>query len=128
MTSTKIPPCKCCGEPAPPFGSAAYVRRTADQPAAPALTDERVEYYRCGACGFLFSDFLDGWSVERLKREIYNDDYGYFDPAFAGERPERTAALVDALFGAQKQSIRVLDYGGGDGGLARLLRDRGFAD
>jgi 2-polyprenyl-6-hydroxyphenyl methylase/3-demethylubiquinone-9 3-methyltransferase len=107
--------CKCCGEPAPRFGAAPF-------------GDGTVDYFRCRGCGFLFSDFLDDWPLERLKREIYNDAYIHYDPEFAGQRPERTAVLLDTLLGAHKQSIRVLDYGGGDGQLTRLLRARGFAD
>jgi len=128
MTEADARACKCCGAPAPWFGAAAFVRSTAELGAAAAPVDAPIAYYRCGACGFLFSDFLDGWPAERLAREIYNDDYIHVDPEFAGERPKRTAALIEGLFSAQKQSLRVLDYGGGDGGLARLLRDRGFAD
>jgi len=87
-----------------------------------------VDYFRCPSCGFLFSDFLDAWSPERLQREIYNDEYLRVDPEFAGERPERTAHLLDQLFAAHKTTIRILDYGGGTGALVRRLRDRGFVD
>src|SRR5271170_2081462 len=121
--------CKCCGAAAPWFGSVDFAKSGVESqfgPAPPAGWS--ADYFRCRGCGFLFSDFLDDWTPERQKREIYNDDYLRFDPEFAGERPERTAALLEQLFGAQRAAIRVLDYGGGEGGLSRRLRERGFAD
>ena len=118
------PACKVCGAPAAFFGS---VDRGKGSDALLAPTGEPADYWRCPGCGFLFSTVLDGWSAERLRREIYNDDYRHFDAEFAGERPERTAGLIERLFGAERASLRILDYGGGDGGLARRLRDRGFA-
>ncbi len=87
-----------------------------------------VSYHRCRQCGFLFSDFLDGWSRDRLSRELYNADYVRVDPEIAEVRPARVADLVTRMFGAARTAIRVLDYGGGDGALARKLAACGFAD
>jgi FkbM family methyltransferase len=121
--------CKCCGGAAPWFGSVDFAKSGVDAQVGPAPpAGWSVDYFRCRFCGFLFSDFLDGWTSERQKREIYNDEYLRFDPEFAGERPERTAALLAQLFGAHSATIRILDYGGGEGGLSRRLRDHGFAD
>ncbi len=121
--------CKCCGEPAPWFGAADFAKSGIDAERGPVLPPAgwSVDYFRCRSCGFLFSDFLDDWSQDRLKHEIYNEDYLRFDPEFAGERPERTAGMLEQLFGAHKTS-RILDYGGGDGALTRRLRARGFTD
>jgi FkbM family methyltransferase len=115
--------CKCCGALATFFGSADFGKSSSN---AQALAGWSVEYFRCQSCGFLFSTFLDDWPPERLRREIYNDDYLRFDPEFAATRPERTARLLEMLFGKDRAAIRILDYGGGDGGLARRLRDSGF--
>ena len=84
-----------------------------------------VDYYRCGGCGFLFTPFINGWSAERLKREIYNDEYLLVDPDYVSLRPKNNATLISNLLG-HRQSLALLDYGGGNGELARELRTYGF--
>jgi 2-polyprenyl-6-hydroxyphenyl methylase/3-demethylubiquinone-9 3-methyltransferase len=123
---TQSLPCKCCGAPAPWFGSADFAKSCEDRraPVFP-LAGWSVEYYRCSACGFLFSDFLDAWSLERQRREIYNDDYGKVDPDLS-LRPAKITGWIEREFDAWKDELRIFDYGGGTGETARQLRGRGF--
>lgn len=120
--------CKICGAPAPWFGAADLNKSCEDRsgrvfpPAGRA-----VNYHRCGACGFLFSTFLDDWPQDRVQREIYNDDYVKVDPDLVSARPEEQANGIERLFGAARAGLRVLDFGGGTGALADRLRTRGFA-
>jgi hypothetical protein len=120
--------CKCCGTAAPWFGRVDFAKSCEDRALAvlpPAGWS--VDYYRCLTCGFLFSDFLDDWSAERQRREIYNDDYVKVDPEFVTGRAARVGPMIDQLFHPAKREIRVMDYGGGAGELARQLQAEGFA-
>jgi hypothetical protein len=123
---TKSLPCKCCGVAAPWFGAADFAKSCEDRHGrvfAPAGWS--VDYYRCPACGFLFSDFLDAWPPERQRREIYNDDYLKVDPDL-NARPEKITGWLEQQFGTWKDSLRIFDYGGGTGETARRLRSVGF--
>lgn len=131
MPDTRALPCKCCGAPAPWFGQADTAKSCeARTRVVFPPTGVLVDYYRCGACGFLFSDFIDGWSPERLRRDIYNDDYVKVDPEITGARAVRVADIVEQLCGTVRQTIQIFDYGGGTGGLTAELRRRsyGFVD
>lgn len=86
----------------------------------------QVPYFRCSACGFLFTDFFDTWPKQRFLSEIYNEDYLCVDPEFTELRPAANAALFVNLFAAHKESLTVLDYGGGNGRFVELLRASGF--
>lgn len=91
-----------------------------------ALAGEPVWYHRCTTCGFLFTTYFDRWTPARWREDIYNDDYAEFDPDGAdGSRARANAPLVCDL--AHRLGVSsLLDYGGGDGTLGRLLVTRGF--
>lgn len=94
---------------------------------------------RCPACGYAF--IVDPWLDYA---EIYNDRYyagqgadPLVDYRFELEHPERSirryewegiATVVADLAGGEEASRRWLDYGCGNGGLVRHLRDRHAAD
>jgi hypothetical protein len=84
-----------------------------------------VRYHRCGSCGFTFTAALDGWSPQDFKAHIYNGDYVRADPVFVDIRPTRNAQLVAALWNRALPDTVVLDFGGGDGALARALQAMG---
>ncbi len=85
-----------------------------------------VYYYRCPDCGFLFTHYFDGFSHADFARLVYNEEYIRIDPDYKEQRPAGNAQLVGSIFTRSKQ-IRVLDYGGGNGRTAQLLRDQQFA-
>ncbi|MBE9604384.1 class I SAM-dependent methyltransferase [Acetobacteraceae bacterium H6797] len=119
--------CKICGGPAPLFGRADFHKSCADGRGAVLPPSGRlVSYWRCEDCAFLFTPDFDDWAPERFAAEIYNDQYVLVDPEYQGERPRRMAAMLQGIFGAQRERLRLLDYGGGDGLLAATLRDAGF--
>jgi SAM-dependent methyltransferase len=127
--SSEPQPCKVCTEPALLYGVVDFSRscevaRGLHLP----LIGVPVYYRRCGACGFLFSDSFDDWTDADFQRHIYNDAYTTVDPDYAATRPAGSAAVVAQLFGASKTSLRILDYGGGNGKLSKLLRADGFSD
>jgi hypothetical protein len=86
-----------------------------------------IDYNRCPACGFLFTAALDGWSKQDFLEAIYNDEYVLVDPEYRDFRPKSNVRFLSNLFAEQKGELAVLDYGGGNGALARLLGEAGFA-
>lgn len=85
-----------------------------------------VYYYRCPDCKFIFTAFFDSFSQADFERVIYNDDYLLVDPDYVSARPNANASLLQEAFSASKPN-RLLDFGGGNGTLARLLVANGFA-
>lgn len=85
-----------------------------------------VRYYQCIGCGFCFAPEIQAWSREQFAASIYNDDYRTVDPDYVRDRPVGNAQAVDEAFGASKQRLRHLDYGGGSGLLSATLRERGW--
>jgi SAM-dependent methyltransferase len=126
--TTALMPCKVCGSGAPLFGVVDF-HKNCEEARGLRLAPYGVPIYyrRCAACGFLFTDAFDGWSCEQFKQHIYNDDYHIVDPDYRTARPSAKAGVVVALCSAVKRKIHVLDYGGGNDRLCRVLRDNGFA-
>ena len=91
------------------------------------LSGRPVYYYRCPDCGFLFTRSFDDWRPEDFAQFIYNRDYQTLDPDYAEIRPQHCARLLEDLFGERLKALRLLDFGGGSGSLARLLRESGCA-
>ncbi|KAF0166257.1 MAG: putative 3-demethylubiquinone-9 3-O-methyltransferase [Rhodocyclaceae bacterium] len=85
-----------------------------------------VYYALCGKCGFCFAPELAAWPLEKFEEEIYNDQYVNVDPDYVDARPRANAGNLIAMFGDRAHSIRHLDYGGGSGLLAGLLRESGW--
>lgn len=122
-------PCKICGAPAKLFDVcdfATYCHRPAG--GAETLSGIAVYYYRCSTCGFMFTPLTDSWSAEDFRSRIYNDEYVKYDPGYADERPRTNAALLTNSFGNHRQSISVLDFGGGNGATTEYLKANGFTN
>jgi 2-polyprenyl-6-hydroxyphenyl methylase/3-demethylubiquinone-9 3-methyltransferase len=85
-----------------------------------------VYYRRCERCGFAFTTAFDGWGIAQFQRNIYNTDYLLVDPDYAEARPAGNARLVAESFAGSRETIRILDYGGGTGLLAERLRSAGY--
>lgn len=79
-----------------------------------------VAVYRCGHCGFVFTEkpyWLD---------EAYADAISALDVGMVSRNTylcEKVARVIDAGFDT---TARFLDYGGGYGMLVRMMRDQGF--
>jgi len=116
--------CKICGADAPFFGDVDFSKSTL--PAPQAESGIPIAYYRCGHCEFLFTNAFDAWSSEDYAREIYNADYGRVDPEFAVLRPNFCAQVLSELIAPRKGTIRLMDYGGGQGAFARRMQELGF--
>jgi 2-polyprenyl-3-methyl-5-hydroxy-6-metoxy-1,4-benzoquinol methylase len=120
--------CKCCGSEAALFGVVDFSKNCEDR-RRPALelSGIPIYYHRCPKCGFLFTTAFDSFSHEDFARHIYNADYQRVDPDFAVARPAASAEWMTLNF-ARSRPSRILDYGGGKGALAKLLREAGFSN
>jgi 2-polyprenyl-6-hydroxyphenyl methylase/3-demethylubiquinone-9 3-methyltransferase len=119
--------CKCCGASAVAYGVVdfhknceIYRRKVLDISGIP------IYYHRCPACEFIFTTAFDDFSKEDFLRYIYNEEYAVVDPDYPDERPRVNAAFLCNVFSGAKPH-RILDYGGGNGVLAEVLRNAGFA-
>lgn len=116
-------PCKICGSRAAFFDVVDFNKCPAYYPFGPSGVT--VSYYRCDSCGLLFTPFCDDWSHEDFRRLIYNDDYVLLDPEYVSDRPMHMAAsMARHLRGFE--TIRILDYGAGQGLFARQMAELGF--
>lgn len=118
--------CKCCGAQARLSGFVDFDRDCFGYNAKRGqIRGLPIAYYCCAECEFAFTDAFDDWSPADYQAHIYNDEYALFDPNFATERPQNTCKLVQHLI--HNRSVRILDYGSGNGHTARLLRQAGYA-
>ena len=119
--------CPVCAGPCAPLGAVDFNTSCEDargklfEPAGIA-----VHYVQCGECGFSFAPEFLTWSPADFGQKIYNHDYALVDPDHAAARPEANAAVLRDMFAPTAGSFRHLDYGGGNGHLARCLRDAGW--
>jgi SAM-dependent methyltransferase len=86
-----------------------------------------VDYYRCEACEFIFTLYIDNFTSDDLLGKIYNEDYIKFDPLYPIIRPTTNAGLlisiVDEAFKTAHKPL-IIDYGAGNGMLSKLLTER----
>src|SRR5437868_13102736 len=126
-TGLSYPACKCCGGMTVFFAHHDFSRTCEDRKAPVfAATGIKVSYQRCLACGFVFTSHFDTWAKKEMTSRIYNADYILADPDFAAARPKHIAGELAKTLGPAKSAISLLDYGGGNAGLAEELRQRGF--
>jgi SAM-dependent methyltransferase len=119
--------CKICGGPSPLAGVADFNKHCpVPGDARLPLSGVPVYYRHCAGCGFFFTDQLDRWTDADFLAHIYNERYREIDPDYVELRPRNNANLIAHHFGAHRDRLSCLDFGGGDGRLAALLRDAGF--
>jgi Methyltransferase domain len=122
----KETPCKCCGALASLYGLLDFHKNCEIyRKNALEISGVPIYYHRCPVCQFIFTTALDDFTKEDFERYVYNDQYPLIDPDYQEVRPRGNATLVGRLFSEAKPA-RILDYGGGNGTLAELLRDAGF--
>ncbi|MHB0990625.1 MAG: class I SAM-dependent methyltransferase [Burkholderiales bacterium] len=85
-----------------------------------------VYYVLCNGCGFCFSPDLYRWDLNEFTDKIYNNDYALVDPDYLEIRPKANASSLMAMFKHHASQIRHLDFGGGNGLLARELTGNGW--
>jgi 2-polyprenyl-6-hydroxyphenyl methylase/3-demethylubiquinone-9 3-methyltransferase len=125
--SSSPQPCKICGQAAPLYGVVDFNKSCEEHRGLRLpLAGIPIYYRRCTACGFLFTDAFDDWSVDEFRAHIYNDGYATVDPDYQTARPNANAETVLKYWGEIRTQIRVLDFGGGSDTLCANLRAAGF--
>ncbi len=118
--------CKVCGEATRLYGVVDFNKNCeAVRGRFFPLAGVPVWYHRCTNCRFLFTGQFDHWTADMFRRHIYNADYIRFDPDAAGDRARGNAAALIAM-ARRRNAKRVLDFGGGNGTVARILTEHGF--
>jgi 2-polyprenyl-6-hydroxyphenyl methylase/3-demethylubiquinone-9 3-methyltransferase len=119
--------CKICGSASEPFDVVDFGKTCNTLNAYPwGLQGVPVYYSRCLACGFIYTRFCDGFSPDEWRGRIYNEQYAEVDPDYAEVRPEANARFIQWLLMGLRGSTIGLDFGGGSGRTAQLLRSRGW--
>ena len=119
--------CKVCQSPSALYGVVDFHKSCIEQQGKRlALSGHPVYYRRCAKCGFVFTTACDNWDLDAYRRNIYNAEYAVVDPDYAELRPSGNANLIAISFPDARDSISILDYGGGEGLMAARLRERGF--
>ncbi len=90
------------------------------------LSGVPIYYRRCSACAFAWAPEFSGWGDEDFLNHIYNEDYETVDPDYLAARPQANAGVIVESFGKDRERIRHLDYGGGNGSLSALLTAQGW--
>jgi hypothetical protein len=146
------PLCKCCGSTTELAGNLDFNKCCMDRYGARTfpVSEQLVPYWGCASCGFVFTDYMDGWSADDFRREIYNADYARADqpischsrPGMPGDQAPSGRAVpllehasyqnglyIGSLLHGSQQQIRILDFGsGGDPGPTGLaLIEQGFS-
>jgi hypothetical protein len=101
--------CKICEAQSSFFGEAEILKKY------------RVQYFRCGHCGFMQTE-APYWLGEAYSAAIANQDVGIMQRNLMN--CEVTSALLNLLFPKVSSGV---DFGGGHGIFVRLMRDRGFS-
>jgi SAM-dependent methyltransferase len=122
----QVPPCPVCSSPCEWLGAVDF-NKSCEESRGKFLPRSGVLvcYALCGNCGFCFAPQIYAWPPETFERWIYNDTYVEVDPDYLGARPQNNADVLGQLF-PQAPAARHLDYGGGNGMLANILRGRGW--
>ena len=84
-----------------------------------------VWYHRCRGCGFVFSAQFDAWTPAMFRTHIYNAQYLMVDPDMKGTRAEIASHRLIAC-ARERNAANLLDFGGGEGHLARILSAKGL--
>jgi len=119
-------PCKICGGTAFPFDVVDFNKSCVDSLYPQGLCIIPVIYRICSQCQFIFTDFFDDYTGEQWRRYIYNDYYFKLDPDYLDVRPRQNARDLIAFLTGKKNSTTGLDYGGGNGLTAALMRENGW--
>jgi len=85
-----------------------------------------IYYYKCLECGFVFTNAFDEWDMNEFKEHIYNEQYIDVDPDYVERRPSGSANIIHNLFSQSKETLKIIDYGGGNGIFEKRLFQFGF--
>lgn len=117
--------CKICRGRAPLCGVADFNKNCEERRGhLLPLAAIPIYYHCCDDCGLVFTHAFDRWSKSAFVKHIYNAAYADVDPDYIAARPAANAMVIENFI-ARADGPKCLDYGGGNGRLAELLRERG---
>lgn len=118
--------CKVCNQKAPLYGVVDF-NKNCEEPNGLWLSVAGIPiyYHRCEQCGLVFTVAFDQWEKQHYQRYIYNDDYITVDPEYLEIRPRNFAGMMYNFLEA-RTDLKLLDYGGGNGAMAGILREKGI--
>lgn len=114
--------CKVCGDSVAVWGYTDFNKTCNDHPAFHWIGTP-VTYYECNSCHLIATDYFDDWTEDMFEEEIYNEDYVKVDPDYVIVRPQSNSEFISKLVPKYKT---ILDYGGGNGKTAEILRSMGY--
>ena len=120
-------PCKICGEQSHRFDMLDFEKFVSHTPYTRPMSLVPVVYRRCVGCGFIFTSFFDSFTPAQWSNYVYNEGYNEVDGEFLQIRPAVDAQAVQSYFGDLRTTAIGLDFGGGNGRTAELLRRAGWA-
>jgi Methyltransferase domain len=125
-TSSSKVTCKICGSETQLFDVVDFKKCCSLALYPDGLAGIPVFYRSCRSCRFIFTTFFDGFTSEQWRAYVYNNEYAALDPGYLEIRPRRNAMEVEFLLLGNEGSTIALDYGGGNGMTAMLLRKKGW--
>jgi 2-polyprenyl-6-hydroxyphenyl methylase/3-demethylubiquinone-9 3-methyltransferase len=118
--------CKICGEVTQLFDVVDF-KKSCDRALYPdGLSGIPVFYRSCPSCKFIFTSFFDAFTTEQWRTYVYNDYYAVVDPEYLEIRPRRNVSEIESLLTGDQNVTIGLDFGGGNGTTAKLLRQKGW--
>lgn len=116
--------CPICKTACLPF-DVVDLNKSCEEPRGKYLTPAEypIYYFLCGACGFCFAPEMYTWDLDKFEALIYNNQYVLVDPDYLDTRPRANAKNLQTMFPNLPSTVRHLDYGGGNGLFAQLLRE-----
>ena len=117
--------CKVCGCQSVLYGVVDFTK-SGNPNVTVQLSGIPIYYYQCEECNFLFTKAFDDWDMEAFSTHIYNENYALFDSGYLEARPRTYAQELGSILHEHKGQLKGLDYGGGNGLMASLMREQGF--
>jgi hypothetical protein len=122
-------PCKICGEKTcRPFDILDFNKSCESSLYPIPFSAIPVIYHRCENCNFIFTNFFDEFTDNEWRSCVYNDDYIKVDPDYKEIRPKGNAENITSILCriSEENKITGLDYGGGNGNTALMVREKGY--
>lgn len=118
--------CKICEQETESFDLVDFNKSCMDTLYPKGLIGVPVFYRKCRTCQFIFTTFFDRFTPDQWRLYVYNDGYADVDPEYAVARPQRNAVEIASLLVGKRKGVIALDFGGGNGRTAELLRRKGW--
>lgn len=90
------------------------------------VPDFYIPYNRCPSCRLVYAPSMYGWGDTEFKKFCYNEKYPMYDADILLEEGNRQKLSLTSIMQHVTPPCKHLDFGGGNGQLARMCRSNGF--